>query len=613
MKRRLLALLAAGVMLLCGMPAAGAEASAPLTEGAAPSAGPIAGPAAVVLAGRDAPAPGSEPGRIAEGLGLEADRTPMAAYKGRTGCWPKPARHLAASETPQSKQEVTLDELSVAVTVPSDWYAVTRDTPEDDPVWKAMEPYGWEYGAMRDFMRRKNHSYLHAVNQSRTYEIVVSVRDWSSYEDWRHLEQYDLAQVEEDVDRLFPTNGYLHGAPYFYRQKSGGARFLCLELDAIGFPLYTNAQQDTLLYTTVYHRRELDVALFPLDGSISDEDEAELQAFIEGIRFLPTGLLQAKADPDAMRDAAETPYDYTDPTTGSTFTVPAGWAQYKRAPGVTLKLGTGDAGRPVVLFECRDLYTEWGEWENVSEPRESFFDGDSLMVQLARTEEVAEGDVSERTYGGAAYYEIEQSWLGNTAEGFVTSPMTSLFHFENGYRFGFHFIGEKDTPEYEAFLGMVESASYLTPETLPNHGHQRRTALLAGLALAVLAGPMPVWAYRKKRKWAVSRRGARRFLIGYGVFTVCILTALGLFGCGWFALLPLPLCVLWGCLDYQILISAQPVPAAVPWAPPGPAYMPGPGQAPQPMRESACLCPQCGGALQPGEDFCRQCGAPKQR
>ena len=91
----------------------------------------------------------------------------------------------------------------------------------------------------------------------------------------------------------------------------------------------------------------------------------------------------------------------------------------------------------------------------------------------------------------------EQSWLGNTAEGFVTSPMTSLFHFENGYRFGFHFIGEKDTPEYEAFLGMVESASYLTPETLPNHGHQRRTALLAGLALAVLAGPMPVWAYRK--------------------------------------------------------------------------------------------------------------------
>ena len=262
-----LALLAAGVMLLCGMPAAGAEASAPLTEGAAPSAGPIAGPAAVVPAGRDAPAPDLSRDALRKAWGWkwtgrrwQLMKAVPAAGPSRRGIWLRRKRRKAKQGGHAGRSFPS--RLPCRRTgMPSP--GTRRRT---HPVWKAMEPYGWGIWCDEGFHAAKRTTAICMrsirAGRMRLWSLSGTGRPMRM----RHLEQYDLAQAEEDVDRLFPTNGYLHGAPYFYRQKSGGARFLCLGW-MLGFPLYTNAQQDTLLYTTVYHRRELDVALFPLDGS----------------------------------------------------------------------------------------------------------------------------------------------------------------------------------------------------------------------------------------------------------------------------------------------------------------------------------------------------------
>jgi len=338
-----------------------------------------------------------------------------------------------------------IDQVGMEISFPNDYITFSRDIEEDDPwlswleiskdeLLEVLDEAGAElliyppdgYSSVLLTIDDYNMDFLHTASKESQYEFLDVITD--AYED------VDYTVLESEL--------YEHEQVIFTKHTC--------TLDG-------NYRID---YGTVIDGTYISLALESFYGEIISEEAAELQSIIDTIRFDDA---PPKSTPAATTKALSPAFTYTDKNTGLSFAVPAGWTMQSVS-------GTGNLvhenffseqdDTTFFAFFIGDLYGQLSESEQESSHRSKF---DNSLFSEEQFDELTSGEADEvftTTYGEKEYYGMTFS-PGKSVLGIkYTKPANAFFHIENGYMYGFLFIGEEDSPLYTEFLKMLEGVVY---------------------------------------------------------------------------------------------------------------------------------------------------------
>lgn len=389
-----------------------------------------------------------------------------------------------------------LEELGITIDIPNDYIVFTRDTPEDDSNYAA---YGLTKDSMDELFKLQG-IYLDTWDVDVQYEIVVTMID-TSFEDFSSQSDFALTALTSNLDEMYQELGrtFLKSDPYQHKQT----KFV---------KIYTKQEKedqaaDTLQYYTVCNGKAINITMHSFYGGIDGEKEAILKDIVDTVYF------QNIETPSLVREVTE-PFEYKDPKTGISFSVPANWVEKPLSEDreyIDAKFSPTQEDGLLILYGSIDYWTKLPEDAKLGLTRASI--NNSLLteedvapfVDDPRAEDVR---ISKVTYAQKEYFQIKATTHVKTEVFNLSFPVVYLIRLENGYLFYFQFLGADSGPYFEDFISLINSVQYphvdhtsadsiLSPAAQMAPGVPS-AIIVAGVITIVLGVLFFIWVFRHK-------------------------------------------------------------------------------------------------------------------
>lgn len=385
-----------------------------------------------------------------------------------------------------------LDQLGLEVTIPSGYYVITRDTPENDPVFST---FGVTKAALMSQFESSG-IYLNAVPAHSNEEIVVTMVS-SPLDNFSTFSDASLETIASFLPDQFADYGiYISEYEIFQHDQ---AKFIKVYFTDQGRTVHG------LQYYTVYDGMAINFTMRSYSGSLSSQQEKTILEVVDSIKF-------DSAPPLPAAEEESDPFVYTDEDSGLTFTVPANWQQedfskereYIDAKFVSLQ----DAGR-IMIYGSTDLWKELSPSERAGSSRAELTNSSFTKYDIAEMSGIPAHEISVVTYNGVRYFSFETTAADDLG---LSITMTNMVHIDNGWIYIFQFSGTGKSKSFAAFEALLESVQYpavsvpvttpapSTPQTVDNNASGFFESLtVIGIVIMLLGGVIAVITLLRKR------------------------------------------------------------------------------------------------------------------
>ena len=381
-----------------------------------------------------------------------------------------------------------LRELDVEVDIPSDYMVVTRDTPENSPVFNEL---GMTKAETMEVFEERN-IYLYAISNQYREEVVIDMveDDTDNYNLYSDSEMLDWA---EDWVDLFQQLGYLLYKYDVYHHDQ--AKFIKL------YYTDTDQTQHNLEYFTVYDNKHISITFTSYEGSLLSRQETAIKTIVDNIQFVPA----------ALREETE-PFVYTDQKNGLTFTVPANWQQdqfFETTEGLDVGFHSVRNSGDMIMYGSIDVWDTMTPLEKTGITRadvnNTFLTRDLAAIFCGTTTD----KVSTVYFNGVEYYSGEANMDVDLYGITIPVKMTSVIRIDNGWLYMFRFGGTSEDELYTDFVSLIKSAKYPNPAPVTQSNPADKTpeesnpvhiiAVVAVVAVAAVVVIVVIVVFRKKK------------------------------------------------------------------------------------------------------------------
>lgn len=344
-----------------------------------------------------------------------------------------------------------LDELGMSIDVLDDYGVFTRETPADNPNYAQ---YGFTKKSMDGLLKEKN-IYLNAIKPDGSQEIVVTMID-SPLEDFNQFSDTTLSMLSSMWLDMAEDTGITYIKSEIYRHKQVKFVKAYISQSFNDQPVYG------LQYYTVCNGQAINITMHSYAGEITQTEETALKKMVDSADFRNAKLFSE------MTTTTES-FEYTDPETGLSFTIPANWRQEelsKEGEALDAMFESVQEEGLMILYGSTDAWELLTESERAGFSRHEFNNdifSTTDIATFAEDWEVNDAKISTADYGGKTYFVIEGTSDTQVYGMTISIPMTVLMRVENGYLFQFQFMGESSSPYFNDFAQLLSSAKY--PET----------------------------------------------------------------------------------------------------------------------------------------------------
>ena len=345
-----------------------------------------------------------------------------------------------------SGNEYYLPEVGITITVPGDYYILTRDVSASDP---ALSLIGATQSEAVTFLEN-NGMYLNAISPDGKNEIIVTMVD-NPVQDLNKISDSMLDTFRDNLKEMFENIGVTVDSMDIYRHDPAKYIVFHFSQDANSGKAYG------VEYSTIYNNKSINITFQSYDGAVSADNEQMIKTVVDSVVF------DAGASAEKATVESTDPIDYKNPETGIEFTVPANWHEAEFSKDRTFlkaKFASNDGGA-MILYGYGDLWEEMTVEERASIGfsrfqlnMSSFTDADLEMMAEALGN--VEGTFSKETINGTEYCRIESGAL----KSLVDLPMIIYMTVENGYIHQFQYQGYNTEAHDEEFMSMLNSVKY---------------------------------------------------------------------------------------------------------------------------------------------------------
>ncbi len=334
--------------------------------------------------------------------------------------------------------EYELKDLGMTVSLPTACFVMTLD----------------ELSRLAPELAEKNKQegvYLEAWDQRGAithWNIVVMAQEGVGV-DFRSMSDEMLELFVDSYGTATVNTGITASAPEVYESaeiKFVGSR---VTMDNDGQTedayMYLTANGYHLIYFTIYDN----------EGSVTDEEETVLKAFIDSVRFT---AVPEQGTPTSAPEENAGPLTYEDAETGTVLTLPEDWAEVPfNTPKEFYKAKFAPQGANVnssIMYGWQELP------EELSSEELAIYGGYGGLIKEYLKLLMPDSEPESVTYGDNEYYVISGS--GSTFG--ITYPMQTAICINGKYMFMFNFGGtgentDKLLKDFESLLASAEFAS----------------------------------------------------------------------------------------------------------------------------------------------------------
>lgn len=181
-----------------------------------------------------------------------------------------------------------LDELGIRVTIPSDYWVVTRDTPADATVFNVLDITKDEW---LEWCNSED-SYLWAYNSTYGEQINIVVREWNG-RSFDIQSETELEIIAEDVADSLAVNGA--AVSHYELYQNPQVKFIKMYLSKAKEAIYY------LQYYSFYDGNVMIISMSSDSGEISSRQEETIQSIVDSVRYdNPPAATVLDEEPDLM-------------------------------------------------------------------------------------------------------------------------------------------------------------------------------------------------------------------------------------------------------------------------------------------------------------------------
>lgn len=449
-----------------------------------------------------------------------------------------------------------LDELDMSISMPSDYVVFTRDIDANDP---NLGLYGLTKDDLSSLLTSRK-IYLNAWDQDINFEILVTMDD-SPLEDFNLFGDTALSIIATSFDAEYEEYGMTIIKTEIYQHSQ--AKFL---------KTYVNMPDESgmvygLQYYTVYANKAINITMRSYSGKLDTIKENTIQGIVDSAKF--------GTEPHVATSTAipTEPFQYTDPKTGVSFTVPSNWSEKPIGEDLKdfdAKFALNNDEIMCIYYNNIDLWAAMTPSEKI---RFSRADIDNFYFQNI-ADIYGMDNAWKVTYNDHDFYCVEFTNTDNSFGVNLSVTTTQMGYVKDGYLYIFQFVGVSDNPYYKDFEALLSSVKFF--KTFIDNGSRDNSYIgieqssydrslmnrynfgniILSLIITISIYSLPIIIYRYAiREYAVEPRKAKRITIIYGIVAFIIMTLLVLAVNGDGA--ANGAIILWSYINYRILTSGK--------------------------------------------------------
>lgn len=342
--------------------------------------------------------------------------------------------------TTASAEETThfIPEFDLDITIPSEYYTITQDTPADAPIFELIGKTKEEITKISE----ANHIYFDAVIPDTKEEICVTIIE-GNHDDINT--DTGLKDWTSNLYNLFDSKG--HKISYYEVYQHPQTRFLKIFL--------TESTGDhCLMYLTVRDGTEF-LFTFSAKQPLTHIQEEQMETVVNSIVF--------EASINRQKPLETTnPVIYTDADSGTTFTVPENRIQKPLFVGQDIldsKFVSTDGSGGTIIYQSTDIWEGLTVEEKTITRRSDINNTYYTREWIAETLGIEHDEVSIVTYNDIPYYHIVLDYT-DLLNLDIDGVMTELIHIENGWMYVFQFDGTYEDKGFSDFEVLINSVEY---------------------------------------------------------------------------------------------------------------------------------------------------------
>lgn len=338
--------------------------------------------------------------------------------------------------------------LGLEVTIPPEYTVITRDTPENDPIFDAL---GITKADVIGQFEAGN-IYLNALSTFSNEEMVVTMQA-NSLTNFSLLSDTVLSTLAASLASQYTDYG-IHVSQHETYQHSQ-AKFIKLHFTDTANTVHG------LQFYTIYDGKAISFTMRSYTGSLSPGQETAIQMVVDSIKF--------DQDPPAADPGEDTAsFTYTDADSGVAFTLPSNWKQEaftEEREFIDVKFCSTKEDGCMILFGSTDLWEQIPASERAGYSRADITNSVFTKAVIAEMYNTSSDKISEVTYNGVSYYKGEIAKTSDVYGFDLSVTMTQLARFHNGWLYTFCFGGTSEHPLFSDFESLLNSAQYPAAST----------------------------------------------------------------------------------------------------------------------------------------------------
>lgn len=343
----------------------------------------------------------------------------------------------------QGDSSYSLPDVGMSITIPSNYYVLTRDISSSDP---ALSFFGFSKNECVRLLEDGN-MYLDAVDSDVSTEIVVTMTE-NIISDLNLFPDSTIDTFLSSLIEAYSNAGITVDSTKYYQHKQ--AKFIIFEFHQKS----GNGTTYGIQYYTIYNYKAINITQYSYDGSFSSWDQFVFERLIDSVEF--------DSPPQTLESAAKTdPFKYIDSKTGVSFTVPANWIQKETSkPRETIDVVFDSTdGEAIIMYGSVDTWSQLTESERRGYSRSNFnnsvFTNEDLK-ELVSIYGATDGSFHKENIAGTEYIIFDASG----AKGLVSVTLTEYVTYINGYMFMYQYSGGNAEAHKDDLLELLRSVDY---------------------------------------------------------------------------------------------------------------------------------------------------------
>ncbi len=336
--------------------------------------------------------------------------------------------------------EYELEDLQLSLKIPSNYWVITRNTPNDDPAFEYLPITKSEIMKQLE----SENIYLSAISHKYEEELVVSMWDNSIVDFNLFSDTMIMGFVGSLVEKLENQGFTVTNYELYYHPQQ---KFVKLHYKD---PLTSIC---SLQYCTVSDNKLMSFSLRSYSGEITSIQETIINNVVESILF------NNKTNKEDNTEETKS-FTYFDTKSKVMFEVPANWKKaelYKEREMIDVKFVSTKEEGPTIMYGSADL------WETLSSSDREGYTRSQINNSIFTKSIIAEENgvpiekVTTVTYNNITYYQIEKSEYIEMYEWEYKLDMIQLICIDNGWLYSFSFCGTPNSDYYDDFISLLKS------------------------------------------------------------------------------------------------------------------------------------------------------------